>query len=159
MYSNIILCDMDGVVANFNKGILDVNPHVDLLDEDTNKTGRDLVDEIVSSDVLFFQKLQPIEGSVEAVKHLMKHFHVYFCSTPMESVPHSFTGKKEWLNEHFGDKAYKNLILTHRKDLCLGRYLIDDRIKNGVDKFTGEHIHYGTEEFPNWDTVLKHILG
>jgi len=157
MHKKIVLCDMDGVVADFRKGILDVDPTLTMSDENYAKEEL-MVDSIVLKDSQFFQNLRPIEHSIEAVKELMKHYHVYFCSTPMETVPHSFTGKKEWLNTHFGNKAFKNLILTHRKDLCIGHYLIDDRTMNGVDAFTGEHIHYGTTEFPNWDTVLKYLL-
>lgn len=40
----------------------------------------------------------------------------------------------------------------------IGDYLIDDRIANGVDKFQGEHIHFGTSKFPDWKTVVSYIL-
>jgi 5'-nucleotidase len=148
---------MDGVVADFRRGILDINPNLTMHDDNYDKE-EPIVDSIVYNDTQFFQNLKPIEHSIEAVKDLMKHYHVYFCSTPMETVPHSFTGKKEWLNTHFGDKAFKNLILTHRKDLCIGDYLIDDRIKNGAGEFTGEHIHFASNKFPDWESVLKYLL-
>ncbi len=157
MHKKIILCDMDGVVADFRRGILDINPNLTMHDDNYDKE-EPIVDSIVYNDTQFFQNLKPIEHSIEAVKDLMKHYHVYFCSTPMETVPHSFTGKKEWLNTHFGDKAFKNLILTHRKDLCIGDYLIDDRIKNGAGEFTGEHIHFASNKFPDWESVLKYLL-
>jgi len=157
MHKKIVLCDMDGVIVDFRKGILDVNPTLTMLDENYDKE-EPHVDSIVFNDKFFFQNLKPIGNSVDAVKELMKYHNVYFCSTPMETVPHSFTGKKEWLNTHFGDKAFKNLILTHRKDLCIGHYLIDDRTKNGAGEFTGKHIHFGTKEFPDWESVLKYLL-
>lgn len=152
----IVYVDMDGVIADFEQGIRRVNSHV-ILNED-NKLANDTVTDIVKADPLFFQNLPPIEGGIEGVKELMKHYFVIFCSTPMEEVPHSFGGKKEWLNKHFGEKAYKNLKLTHHKHLCIGDYLIDDRLKNGAGQFTGEHIHFGTERFPNWDSVLKYLI-
>ena len=157
MSKKILLVDMDGVIADFTKGILRVEPTLSMHDSNY-ELEEGVVDSIVSRDREFFQKLEPIDGGVEAVHELMNHYHVYFCSTPMETVPHSFTGKKEWLNKHFGPKAYKNLILTHRKDLCLGHYLIDDRTKNGAGEFTGEHIHFRTNMFPNWDSVLKYLI-
>ena len=40
----------------------------------------------------------------------------------------------------------------------VGRALIDDRTKNGVKNFKGEHIHFGTENFINWNAVLKYLL-
>ena len=50
------------------------------------------------------------------------------------------------------------MILTHNKNLSIGDFLVDDRLKNGVDKFKGEHIHFGTEKFPDWEVTLKYLL-
>ena len=55
-------------------------------------------------------------------------------------------------------EAYKRLIFSHHKNLNKGDYIIDDRTKRGVDKFDGEHIHFGTEKFPDWDTVIKYLF-
>jgi len=56
------------------------------------------------------------------------------------------------------DEFHKRLIITHRKDLCLGDYLIDDRGKNGTSEFAGEWIQFGSEQFPGWDSVLRYLL-
>ena len=49
------------------------------------------------------------------------------------------------------------MILSHHKHLNVGEFLIDDRLKNGVDKFQGEHIHFGTTDFPDWKSVVKYL--
>ena len=49
------------------------------------------------------------------------------------------------------------MILSHHKNLNQGDYLIDDRTKNGAGKFQGEHIHFGTEQFANWNCVLSYL--
>ena len=36
--------------------------------------------------------------------------------------------------------------------------IIDDRTKNGVEHFEGRHIHFGTEEFPDWESVLSELI-
>jgi 5'(3')-deoxyribonucleotidase len=59
--------------------------------------------------------------------------------------------------KYLGDAAYKRLILSHHKDLLRGDYLIDDSTKNGVADFQGKHIHFGTPEFPNWQTVIEYF--
>ena len=49
--------------------------------------------------------------------------------------------------------------MTHHKHFNIGDYLIDDRdAHNGSDKFTGEFIHFGSEKFPDWDSVVKYLL-
>ena len=48
-------------------------------------------------------------------------------------------------------------ILTHQKNLNSGDYLIDDRTARGTDLFAGEHIHFGTENFPDWNSVMQYL--
>ncbi len=66
-------------------------------------------------------------------------------------------GKRIWIEKHFGLKAKKRLILTHRKDLNIGDYLIDDRLRNGASEFKGEHIHFATEKFPDWECTFEYL--
>lgn len=49
------------------------------------------------------------------------------------------------------------LILGHHKHLNIGHFLVDDRTKNGADRFTGEHILFGSERFPDWPTVVHYL--
>ena len=35
---------------------------------------------------------------------------------------------------------------------------IDDRTANGAGQFKGEHIHFGSEKFPDWNSVLAYLL-
>lgn len=50
------------------------------------------------------------------------------------------------------------MVITHRKDLCKGDYLIDDRGKNGTSEFEGEWIPFGSERFPDWKSVLGYLM-
>ena len=52
-------------------------------------------------------------------------------------------------------------FIEHRQQavdaLNQGDYLVDDRTKNGADRFTGEHLHFGTEKFPDWRAVTEYL--
>jgi len=76
----------------------------------------------------------------------------------MWNVPLSFTGKRIWIHNHFGDLAKERLILTHRKDLNRGAYIIDDTTRHGVSEFDGKHFHFGQEPFPNWKVLKPHLI-
>ena len=156
MKKKILYIDMDGVVADFDGYIQE---HIDRLELDQEEFGgRDkMVDHICQNNTDIFHNLKPIKGAINSVKELFGLFDVYFLSTPMWDLPDSFTGKRVWLEKQFGDLVKKRLILTHRKDLSLGHYLIDDRTKNGAGEFTGFHIHFGTEQFPDWESVVKFL--
>jgi hypothetical protein len=82
---------------------------------------------------------------------------VYFLSTPVWDNPSSYTEKRIWIGNTFGEAAEKKLILSHNKGLFYGHYLIDDRRVNGVEEFVGEHIHFGTIPFSGWESVLTYI--
>ena len=58
---------------------------------------------------------------------------------------------------YLGPSANKRLILSHHKNLNAGDFLIDDRIKNGVNEFKGEHLHFGTPKFPDWNAVVAYL--
>ena len=53
---------------------------------------------------------------------------------------------------------YKRLIMCRiTKKTDRGANLIDDRTKNGAEQFKGEHIHFGTELFLHWSSVLVYL--
>lgn len=155
----ILFLDMDGVVANFDLGISLLQPGLKTGGEhlDDYEDRFRLVDMICEANPLIFHDLPTIPTSIESVFELFPLFDVYFLSTPMWNVPDSYTGKRIWLEKHFGDLAAKKLILSHRKDLVHGDFLVDDRTKNGAGEFSGEFIQFGSEKFPNWEHVLAYL--
>ena len=128
--------DMDGVVADYYKHSLV---------QDTRSEG-------------YFLGLELIDGATDAIALLSQHYNVYFLSTAPWSNPFAWMEKRIWLEKHFGRLAFKKLILSHNKGLLKGAILIDDRTAKKVDDFEGTHIHFGTEQFPNWHEVLCYTL-
>lgn len=117
------------------------------------------VGNIVDENPFVFSNAPAIEGAVAAFNKLAESpkYDVYILSTAPWANEQSWTIKRQWVEKYLGKNAYKRLILSHHKNLLMGDYLIDDRIKNGVDKFRGEHIHFGTDAFTDWNSVLKYL--
>ena len=143
----ILYVDMDNVLVDFRSGI-------DQLDEKTFREFEDRLDEVPG----IFALMRPVEGAVESFVTLAEHFDTYVLSTSPWKNPSAWSDKVEWVQQYLGTHAYKRLILTHHKNLNIGDYLIDDRTNNGVDLFKGEHIHFGSERFPNWGVVVEYLL-
>jgi 5'-nucleotidase len=143
----ILYVDMDNVLVDFVSGIKQLKPHVA-----TEYDGR--FDEVPD----IFSLMTPMEGAVEAYQLLANIFDTYVLSTAPWGNPSAWHHKLAWVKKYLGENVHKRLILTHHKNLNIGDYLIDDRTKNGADKFTGEHIHFGTERFPDWTTVTDYLL-
>lgn len=142
-----VYVDIDGVLADFDgsrEKYLKEHPETKF-EEVENIEG-------------FFENLEMVNGAFEAFHKLRLKYDVYILSTAPWKNPSAWSDKRRWVERKLKDGAYKRLILTHNKGLLKGDYLIDDREKNGVGFFEGEHIHFGSEKFPDWETVLDYLL-
>jgi len=143
----ILYLDMDNVLVDFTSGINRLNQSIVSQYEDR-------LDEVPG----IFSLMYPMEGAIEAVEKLSKHFEIYILSTAPWENPSAWSDKLLWIKKYFPTIAYKRLILTHHKNLNKGDFLVDDRLKNGADKFEGEHIHFGQYAFENWTKVTEYLL-
>lgn len=146
-----VYIDMDNVLVDFQSGL-------DKIPEDIKQKYKDDEDEIPG----IFELMEPKEGALEAVDKLKDKFDLYILSTAPWKNPGAWTHKVEWVQKYFGKDEdspfHKRLILTHHKDFNKGDYLIDDRKNNGAEKFEGEWIHFGTEQFPDWKAVTVYLM-
>lgn len=143
--------DMDGVIVDFESALRKV-------DNATLEQYKGILDEIPG----LFDLMEPMPGAIEAVTELAKQFDTYILSTAPWLNPSSWTSKISWIHRYFGSEKdsplYKRVIISHNKHLLKGDYLIDDRLKNGASEFEGEHIHFGTPQFPDWNKVLTYLI-
>ena len=146
-HKKILYVDMDNVLVDFESGIA-------LLDEATRLEFDERLDEVPG----IFALMKPADGAIEAYEKLAGVFDTYVLSTAPWRNPSAWSDKVIWIQRHLGMVAYKRLIISHHKNLNAGAYLIDDRTKNGADKFPGEHIHFGSSRFPDWASVLEYLL-
>lgn len=145
-----LFIDMDGVLADFDVGV---------------KNYEKVFGPILSADDLdsipdLYLNLPVFPGALGAITKLYNSnkYDMFVATTAPWDSPNSLTHKRLWLEENFGDIFYKRMFTTHQKDLLLGDYLIDDRVVNGAGEFTGEHIHFGSDKFPDWNSVLLYLL-
>ena len=104
-----------------------------------------------------FSLMKPMPDAIESFNELSEMFDTYVLSTSPWGNDTAWSDKLKWIKKYLGESAYKRLILSHHKHLNVGEFLIDDRLKNGVDKFQVEHIHFGTTDFPDWKSVVKYL--
>lgn len=155
MTKSIVYIDMDGVLADFGKAVRN-HPKAK-----TNeyKDNPDNIPEI-------FEKLEPIPDAKNAIKILFDSdkFELFILTTAPWHNPNAWMHKRLWVENHFGDVFYKKIIITHRKDLLIGDYLIDDRTAKGAAEFKGKHLHFGWDyinkknnEFPDWNSIINYF--
>ncbi len=143
----ILYIDMDNVLVDFVSGI-------NRLSAEDKRKFDGAYDEVPG----IFSLMDPMEGAIEAYELLARHFDTYILSTAPWHNPSAWSDKVLWVQKYLGEAAYKRLILSHHKNLNDGHYLIDDRLKNGADRFKGEHIHFATDAFPDWPSVVSYLI-
>ena len=140
--------DMDGVIVDFDSALK-------LQSEETLKEYEGREDEIPG----LFGQMQPMPGALEAVRKLNERYDCYILSTAPWGNPSAWSDKVIWITRYLDDVFHKKMVITHCMHLCKGDILIDVRDKHGVRDFEGEWIHFGSERFPDWDSVLDYLIG
>lgn len=154
---------MDGVLVDFASAIETCymkNPEYKIL-------YKDKPDEIPD----IFKDPLPIKGSIEAVKKIAasNQFEILIATTSPWNNHDALIHKRLWIEKYFGDLFKKKMVITHRKDLLYGDYLIDDREANGAIDFKGELLSFGWayekndgnggwNPYKTWNDILNKLL-
>ena len=138
--------DMDGVIVDFVSALK-------LQSKEILKEYEGREDEIPG----LFGQMAPMPGALDAVRRLSKKYDCYILSTAPWGNPSAWSDKLTWITKYLDDVFHKKVVITHCKHLCKGDYLIDDRPKHGASEFEGEWIQFGSEKFPEWESVLEYL--
>lgn len=142
-----VFVDMDNVLVDFESGLTQVS-------EEVKQKYEGRLDEIPG----LFGLMKPMPGAIDAMHELQKHYDMFILSSAPWKNPSAWSDKVTWVTKYLDDVFHKRMVITHRKDLCQGDYLIDDRGKNGTSEFAGEWIEFGSEKFPDWNSVLVYLM-
>ena len=155
----IIYIDMDGVLVNLGKAFdnfVEMHPHL----KERYKHNPDHIQGV-------FRTAPPIDGAIEAVKKLAESgkYELFIATASPWGNPMAASDKRFWIEDYFGKLFHKRMFVTHRKDMLMGDYLIDDTTKNGAGEFKGELLQFGTDwrtgkpnKFATWESILEYLL-
>lgn len=149
----ILYIDMDNTLVDFSARLTGIDPAILEAYKDRG------ADEIPG----IFAVMPPVKDAMSSFRTLAESIDTYILSTAPWNSPSAWQHKIEWVHLHLGidedSPTHKRLILSHHKDLNRGDFLVDDRHdKNGADGFQGELVHFGSAQFPDWESVTNHLL-
>ncbi len=156
----IILFDMDGVLCDYNKHLLELahkrlglpfHNSADVITFNTEKIfGREHEKrvEALSCEPGFFRNLPPTPYAVEAFHEIASHVgeeNVFICTAPKKFVKNRLCmeEKSAWVAEHLGERFADRVILTRDKTVVHGHILIDDKPEvEGALTPSFTHVYY-----------------
>jgi 5'(3')-deoxyribonucleotidase len=134
-----VYIDMDGVLADYDARFLEKKNHDFPFPQATYG---------------FFTSLDPILNALDSANWIFDNFDAWILTRPSVKNPLCYTEKRVWVETHLGMKWAEKLILCPDKILLKGDFLIDDWEWPG---FEGQHIHFGSSDFPNWKCVIDFL--
>ena len=138
---------MDNVLVDFSSGIEKIPERLQI-------EYKERIDEVPG----IFSLMKPLNGAISSFTRLTEKYDTYILSTAPWENSSAWSDKNLWVRKYLGESAYKKLILTHHKNLNHGDFLIDDRTANGAGLFKGEHIVFGSNEYPDWEAICNYLL-
>lgn len=136
----IILCDVDGVIANFTAAVLDVIKDVTgvwhpetAVDQWSIKDALQLQPREWRATVKgilapgFCSEIEPYPEGIEAVKEIAKRHDLYFVTSPWWTSHTWMHERTDWLIQRFGQAQGRKIIHTSYKELIRGDALIEDK--------------------------------
>lgn len=142
MAKPIILCDMDGVVADlmtpllarYNKEFDDSLTQECLtawnVEQFCKPSARGRVSQLFNEEGMFYSA-PVIPGAQEGILLMQElGFDVFFCTTPPVRSRFAVKEKAKWVDKHFPGVGAKKIIYTHHKGMVRGAALIDDKPEN-----------------------------
>lgn len=144
-----VLVDMDGVLADFEKSLLNIYqqeaPHLPVLPSYLRKglcidqqydeffqqdwpTAGDKLRQIMMREH-FFRDLPPIPEAVNKIHCLLDNpnYDVSICTAPLTHNAFCTSEKLEWIEKFFGKRFHRKVIMTNDKTLINADFLLDDK--------------------------------
>lgn len=159
-----VLVDMDGVIADFEKSLIQIYqnecPNLPVLPcylrrglfidkqydeyffQDWPEAGEKL--RTIMKREHFFKNLPPIPEAVNKIHCLLDNpgYDVSICTSPLTHNVFCTSEKLEWLDKFFGNRFHRKVIMTNDKTLVNADFLLDDKehIEGAIENPSFEHI-------------------
>ncbi len=98
---------------------------------------------------------EAVSASLKAVEYLAQRFDLQFVIGGDADGWEAMEDKRKWMEDSIGVPVWNRTVLTTRKDLLLGDYLVDAHPEeNGGDSFMGTVIRLGAPDFRDWEETI-----
>ena len=130
-----------------------VVPVIRWIDDKQEKRQRPIIyigmESLTPCPLLMERELKPFPSCQKAIRILIEHYQVYFVGEDATA--------ESWLEEYIGVPAWRHLIVTWRRDLLYGDYLIQKGEVNEDADTMATLIEFGSDTFKTWDDIIEYF--
>lgn len=104
------------------------------------------------------ENMEPYGSAVKAFNALTRKYAPYVLVSNAYNQPERLPALLTWVERRLGVAAWDRVLVSNKKDMILGDYLIDrypDRLY--TDSFMGTVLHFGEDPFRTWEEVLTYF--
>lgn len=165
---DVVLVDMDGVLADFDAAVLDqLPPEIARVTRKNFYIAEDYPRHVadvhyITSHADFFLNLPLVDDALEGWQRLLDAgYHPRICSAPLSRNTRSAPAKLAWLRRHFvprfGELVVSEAIIDRNKHRYDALALIDDRpdVDTGNGRATWRHIVFDRPYNARSDAALR----
>ncbi len=109
----------------------------------------------------FYQDLQPMPYACAVIRELLDTKGIYpaICTAPSVLNPMSYTEKRFNVEKLFGMEMCHRLYIMPDKSRAMADVLVDNCTEGrGQERFEGELIHMGSDQFPNLRIIKNYLI-
>ena len=101
---------------------------------------------------------EPENSALKAFATLSQDYQLWVLATAPFNHPEKWGEAAAWVRDNLGTAAYDRVILSNRKDMILGDYVIDRYPSRfSLPDSMGTVIEYGSDTFRTWEDVLEYF--
>lgn len=101
---------------------------------------------------------EPENSAFKAFNTLSKDYKIWILASAPYNHPERWSEAVGWVSKNLGAVAYDRVILSNRKDMILGDYVIDRYPERfSLEDSMGTVIQYGSDTFRTWEDVLEYF--
>lgn len=130
-----------------------VLPVVQWIDDRQEHRERPII--YVSIDTLRDARGNQMSSAMKAFRYLFEHYAMYIVAPSPAYNPEYIAEVMRWAEDVVNVPAWQHLVLTNRKDLIYGDYLIDPSYEYGAADFMGTLIKFGSDTFKTWEEIIE----
>lgn len=168
MKKDIVLVDMDGVLADFNRATISFlrkkYPEIKIPEMSRRYVHENFEDIDLKKDILnlhiqkgYFLNLKLIKNAKEGWQRIIDlGYKPIICSSPLTKNPYCEQEKRQWLKKYFGETVSQEAIISSDKYLHDGIALIDDNPDiEKEESASWQHVIFATSYNENVDNKLR----